>query len=225
MMTVYIQKRKCVKKVSAAHRSLTRCRSCCRQASLCGVAEARSSLTHRCCCCRRSFLCCAEHASCLSLSLWLQRSSPSSTDSDALCSLSRSLLRHNVSLDVCLLHPDLVSRDRGRLYDSIQYSVDWSMCTFRHSSMERVQWWLVYARLDQPTHARLYIGIAHTDDVCYRQTYTYISSSSNPRWGLLRLAPITICSWTSRLQTFLVSLRTSEKSCQFNVRSFTTTTL
>jgi len=34
----------------------------------------------------------------------------------------------------------------------------------------------------------LYIGIAHADDVRYRQT-THISSSSNARWGSLRLAP------------------------------------
>jgi len=50
--------------------------------------------------------------------------------------------------------------------------------------------------LDQPTHAHLYIGLAHTDDIWYR--HTHISSSSNTRWGSLRLALviavcITIC--------------------------------
>ena len=49
---------------------------------------------------------------------------PSPTDSDALCSLSRSLLRRNVSSNVCLLCPDLVSGDRGSSYDSIEYSTD-----------------------------------------------------------------------------------------------------
>ena len=140
---------------------------------------------------RRSSLCSAEHASCLSLSLCLRRlqhSSLSSADSDALCSLSCSLFRRNVSSDVCLLRPDLVSRDCGRSYDSIEDSMDWSTCTFTHSSMEREQWWLVYARLGWPTHARLYLGIACADDVRYRQQ-THISSSSNARWGLLRFAP------------------------------------
>ena len=79
----------------------------------------RSSHTRCCSCCRRSSLYHAERASRLSLSLCLSRlqhSSLSSADSDALWC--------NVSSDVCLLRPDLVSGDRGHLYDSIEDSTD-----------------------------------------------------------------------------------------------------
>jgi len=99
---------------------------------LAGLQKSRCSRIHltRCCSgCSQSSLCCAERAPHLPLSLclWrLQHISLSSADSDALHSVSRSLLQRNVSWDDCLLHPDLVSRDRGHLYAFIEDSTNWS---------------------------------------------------------------------------------------------------
>ena len=88
---------------------------------------SRIHLTHCCSCCRQSSLYCAERASHLPLSLclWrLQHISLSSADSDALHSVSCSLLQRNASSDDCLLRPDLVSGDRGHLYVFIEDSTN-----------------------------------------------------------------------------------------------------
>jgi len=107
----------------------------------------------------------------------------------ALC---HALSTRYVSSDVCL-HPDLVSGGRGCSYNSTEDSTDFSTCTFRHSSTEKKNTGLC-KYLGRPTHARLYIGLARAHDVRYR----HISSSSNARWGSLKLAPI-IFKWQPHL--------------------------